>query len=106
MKIIEILKENEYDYTNIIDVINSDNFYHIDDILDIIFPNNEYKNEKQKRSFFSVEIDETGLLLSEDYYFCRKWREIGGDVWCAPWVKLTHWGTHPFFGKFISEEYA
>ena len=44
--IIEILKDNEYEYDfiNIINTINSDNFYHIDDILDIIFPNKDYIN--------------------------------------------------------------
>jgi hypothetical protein len=43
--IINILKDNDYDMTNnITDIISSDDFYHIDDILYIIFPNKDYIN--------------------------------------------------------------
>jgi glycosyltransferase involved in cell wall biosynthesis len=28
---------------------------------------------------------------AEDYYFCRKWREIGGECWAAPDVRLHHY---------------
>jgi len=52
--------------------------------------------------FFSTHIDEeTGVLLSEDYEFCRKWRSIGGTIWAAPWAQLAHVGTHIFDG-FLS----
>jgi len=33
--------------TNITNIIMSDDFYHIDDILDIIFPNKDYVNNPQ-----------------------------------------------------------
>lgn len=50
--------------------------------------------------FFSTHIEEeTGVLLSEDYEFCRKWRSIGGTIWTAPWVKLAHVGTYIFDGS-------
>jgi hypothetical protein len=45
--IIEILEKNDYDFKNIFDTINSDNFYHIDDILDIIFPDKDYINNPE-----------------------------------------------------------
>lgn len=66
---------------------------------------NRAEGTEQDYNLFSVEIDENGLLLSEDYYFCKQWRKMGGSIWCAPWVELTHFGTHPFKGKFISDDY-
>lgn len=37
-----------------------------------------------------------GFHCSEDYFFCRMWREIGGEVWMHPKVRLKHIGTHVF----------
>lgn len=50
--------------------------------------------------FFATSIEPTGeRLLSEDYHFCREWREkCGGTVWAAPWAQLAHVGTHMFDG--------
>lgn len=39
-------------------------------------------------------------LLSEDYSFCKKWRDIGGQVYAAPWVWLDHMGTYKYSGAF------
>jgi hypothetical protein len=50
--------------------------------------------------FFKTEIDERGVLLSEDYYFCKKWKELGGTVYAAPWVSITHAGDYTFSGNF------
>lgn len=32
-----------------------------------------------------------GLYWGEDYAFCRRWREMGGEVWIQPDLDLTHW---------------
>jgi hypothetical protein len=50
--------------------------------------------------FFATSIEPMGeRLLSEDYHFCKEWREkCGGTVWAAPWVQLAHIGTHMFDG--------
>jgi hypothetical protein len=50
--------------------------------------------------YFTTFIDEGEVLLSEDYAFCRMWQRIGGDVWSAPWVKITHSGDYNFSGQF------
>ncbi len=42
------------------------------------------------------------VLLSEDYAFCRMWREQGGDVWAAPWVRITHAGEYNFGGMLLA----
>jgi hypothetical protein len=39
-------------------------------------------------------------LLSEDYFFCHKYRELGGTVWAAPWCELGHFGSHCFNGQY------
>ena len=37
--------------------------------------------------------------LSEDYAFCQKWIELGGDVWADLMCPLHHRGTYVFKGK-------
>jgi hypothetical protein len=36
--------------------------------------------------------------LSEDYWFCRKWQELGGKIWLSLDTDLTHSGYHTFTG--------
>lgn len=52
--------------------------------------------------YFKTDITEDGILLSEDYYFCRKYRELGGKVYAAPWVRIVHAGEYIFDGNFIA----
>ncbi len=53
--------------------------------------------------FFRADVDsETKNYLSEDYSFCRAFKRCGGDVWLAPWVNLTHWGTYGFRGNMLA----
>jgi hypothetical protein len=47
---------------------------------------------------FHPFIDD-GLYLSEDYAFCRRWQNLGGEVWLDPKVKLSHFGSHLFEGR-------
>lgn len=37
--------------------------------------------------------------LSEDYTFCRRWQELGGDIWLDPSISLNHYGTFCFQGN-------
>jgi hypothetical protein len=52
--------------------------------------------------YFTTFIDENKILLSEDYAFCRMWRDLGNKAWAAPWVKISHSGDYNFSGKFTS----
>ena len=45
----------------------------------------------------SIEPD-TRTYLSEDFTFCRRWRQIGGKVWLDTRSRLTHVGSHEFRG--------
>lgn len=72
------------------------------------FPENFYISDDSKftrdgiiverHAFFRTAIV-NNRYLSEDYYFCHKWREIGGDVWLFPWSQCTHYGTYGFQGS-------
>lgn len=44
---------------------------------------------------------ETGEYLSEDYAFCRRWRDLGGDIWADVQARLTHVGHAAYTGSLI-----
>lgn len=48
-----------------------------------------------------------GQFWGEDYYFCRKWRDMGGDVLIDPDIMFTHRGSVAWAGNFrtASEQY-
>jgi hypothetical protein len=46
---------------------------------------------------------ETGQYLSEDYAFCRRWRELGGEVWADFHARLTHVGHAAYTGSLIQQ---
>lgn len=37
--------------------------------------------------------------LSEDYTFCRRWQQLGGEIWVDPNTKLNHVGSYTFEGN-------
>ena len=71
---------------------------YLNNVMDIQNP----QNGERVNEFFATCIEEeSGLLLSEDYYFCKKARENGFKVWAAPWVDLAHVGTYAFEGQLL-----
>lgn len=51
-------------------------------------------------ALFDCMIDpETGVYLSEDYAFCRRWRALGGEIWLDLKSKLVHTGSYSFRGN-------
>ena len=42
--------------------------------------------------YFDCKIKDNNYL-SEDYYFCNSWNDLGGKVYAALWTKSTHNGT-------------
>ena len=50
-------------------------------------------------AFFDTGIDkEARVYLSEDYYFCKLWKECGGDIWMDLDTNLNHSGNMDFRG--------
>lgn len=67
---------------------------------DVIDLGGQMKQSEPIKEFFTTSIEPgTNRLLSEDYHFCRIWREIGGKVYAAPWCQLAHIGTYTFEGQ-------
>ena len=60
-------------------------------------------NESLKDKFYALfdtmidPIDKR--YLSEDYTFCRRWQDIGGDIWLDPSISLNHYGHFCFQGN-------
>jgi glycosyltransferase involved in cell wall biosynthesis len=52
-------------------------------------------NKASYYKFFDVVVED-GEMVSEDFWFCRRWRECGGKVFAATWAKCIHWGTHRY----------
>ncbi len=50
-------------------------------------------------AFFNCILDEeTKSYLPEDYNFCKRWVDIGGDIWVDQRSRLTHTGPIAFKG--------
>ncbi len=43
-------------------------------------------------AFFDTAVED-GIYLSEDYFFCKRWRELGGKIMLDPSINLVHWGS-------------
>lgn len=51
--------------------------------------------ERTEYALFDTEIRE-GAYLSEDYLFCQRWRDMGGEIRMNPKVRLRHIGQYAF----------
>lgn len=69
--------------------------------------NGEFKREDFHALFDCVIDKESNRYLSEDYTFCKRWRDIGGKIFMDISVNLSHIGTYVYDGsilmKFIEE---
>lgn len=74
------------------------------------YPELKYNNDVQmanadnlKDNFyalFDTMIDPVDRrYLSEDYTFCRRWQDMGGDIWLDPSISLNHYGHFCFQGN-------
>ena len=55
-------------------------------------------------ALFDCLIDPaTGVYLSEDFAFCRRWTDLGGEIWIDVESRLTHVGPHAFVGDFATQ---
>jgi hypothetical protein len=51
--------------------------------------------------FDTMVEPETGQYLSEDYAFCRRWRDLGGEIWADFSARLTHVGHAAYTGSLM-----
>lgn len=69
--------------------------------LDIEYKRNleetAHYGEGTAHDFFRVGVwPETREYLSEDWWFCREWRNLGGTVNCCFWIKTHHIGPYMY----------
>jgi hypothetical protein len=71
------------------------------------YPELHYKNDssidgrynKYCYALWDTMIDPTDRrYLSEDYTFCRRWQNLGGEIWVDPNTKLNHVGSYTYEG--------
>jgi hypothetical protein len=43
------------------------------------------------------------IYLSEDYYFCHLWQEVGGKVFVDTRAKFRHWGLHGYEASIVEQ---
>jgi hypothetical protein len=63
------------------------------------FPRVTEPSENLYALFDCMIEPETGVYLSEDYAFCRRWRALGGEIWLDMTSKLVHSGSYSFRGN-------
>ena len=57
-------------------------------------------------ALFECMIDpKSGTYLSEDFAFCKRWTDIGGEIWTDLQSRLDHVGPSVFHGD-ISSQFA
>jgi len=55
-------------------------------------------------ALFECMIDpKTGTYLSEDFAFCKRWTDIGGEIWADLESRLDHVGPSVFHGNIASQ---
>lgn len=66
-------------------------------------PNDPLDNSPWRYALFNCFVDESGTYLSEDFSFCRRWTEMGGEIWVDLQSRLTHVGTMSFEGDVSTQ---
>ena len=60
----------------------------------------EYKDgESSSRMAFEVKIIDENIM-SEDFMFCKKWKDLGGEIFIDPSIDPYHIGISSFRGNF------
>jgi hypothetical protein len=55
-------------------------------------------------ALFECMIDQaTGIYLSEDFSFCRRWTDLGGEIWADLESRLDHVGPATFHGNVATQ---
>lgn len=49
---------------------------------------------QETKRFFTWRHDVDGTLIPEDWGFCSRWRECGGQVWAYSGAEMSHAGTY------------
>jgi hypothetical protein len=61
-------------------------------------PDDPLDGSPWRSALFNCFIDESRTYLSEDFSFCRRWTDMGGEIWVDLKSRLTHVGNVSFQG--------
>jgi hypothetical protein len=62
------------------------------------------EGSENRYALFDCLIDpETGVYLSEDYAFCKRWTDLGGEIWVDAESRLRHVGPMIFEGDLSTQ---
>lgn len=66
-------------------------------------PDNEEAYLKSFKADFDgdMEAARRGKAWGEDFFFCARWRMMGGEIWVDPNIPFTHAGRKVWFANFI-----
>ncbi len=76
------------------------------------YPQLQYKRDhsldaatasENRFALFECMIAEDGTYLSEDFAFCKRWTDMGGEIWADLNSKLNHVGPMTFRGDLSSQ---
>jgi len=67
-------------------------------------PDDRLGGSNWRCALFNCMIDQaTGTYLSEDFSFCKRWTDMGGEIWADLESRLTHVGTVSFRGDIATQ---
>jgi len=78
----------------------------------IAYPQLKYKRDHSidaltasdnRFALFECMIGEDGTYLSEDFAFCKRWTDMGGEIWADLNSRLNHVGPMTFCGDLSSQ---
>ncbi len=59
------------------------------------YPGREYDHQGHEVFCYFQMIFQNGNIYSEDTYFCKEWKDMGGKIYLDPEIGLTHWDVNP-----------
>jgi hypothetical protein len=62
------------------------------------WPRPKRQSQNQFALFECMIEPGTNIYLSEDFAFCRRWRQLGGKIWLDTKTRLTHIGVYRYEG--------
>lgn len=65
------------------------------------FPRVKVQSSNQYALFECMIDPITGVYLSEDFAFCKRWQKLGGKIWLDTQSRLTHVGVYKYEGSPI-----
>jgi hypothetical protein len=67
-------------------------------------PDDKSAGSPFRSALFNCMIDEaTKVYLSEDFSFCKRWTDMGGEIWADLESRLTHVGAVSFKGDLATQ---